>query len=148
MRVPKTHPLSALARSANMFFPALTARISSILFICPKGLRLPAQGCGEAATLGYRVPNNTTPTGLCQVQSRAGNKPNKALPVLAYPVNSIRRCALLPQGATYISPGLRRSYPGSARATRATLKGLRHCFPRPPLRNPVGVGSLCVPFPE
>nr|VFK55235.1 MAG: hypothetical protein BECKTUN1418D_GA0071000_102912 [Candidatus Kentron sp. TUN] len=72
----------------------------------------------------------------------------QALPVLAYPVNSIRQCALLPQGATYISPGLRRSsYPGSARATQPTLKGLRHCFPRPPLRNPVGVGSLCLPFP-
>ena len=31
---------------------------------------------------------------------------NMALPVLAYPVNSIRRCALLPQGAIFISPGL------------------------------------------
>nr|VFK57012.1 MAG: Uncharacterised protein family (UPF0150) [Candidatus Kentron sp. TUN]VFK64905.1 MAG: Uncharacterised protein family (UPF0150) [Candidatus Kentron sp. TUN] len=51
---------------------------------------------------------------------------NLALPVLAYPVNSIRRCALLPQGATYISPGLRRSYPGYRMRGNPTPTGLRH----------------------
>ena len=73
--------------------------------------------------------------------------PFRVLPVLAYLVDSAVLFSLCPKGATYISPGLLRSYPGSARATQPTLKGLRHCFPRPPLRNPVGVGSLCLPFP-
>nr|VFK50722.1 MAG: hypothetical protein BECKTUN1418D_GA0071000_100142 [Candidatus Kentron sp. TUN] len=50
-----------------------------------------------------------------------------ALPVLAYPVNSIRRCALLPQGAIFISPGLRRSrYPGYRMRGNPTPTGLRH----------------------
>ena len=70
-----------------------------------------------------------------KTEREINNLINSALPVLAYPVNSIRQCALFcRKGATYLSPGLRRSYPGSAGATQPTLKGLRHCFPRPPYR--------------
>ena len=74
----------------------------------------------------------------------------QVLPVLAYLVDSAVR-SFAPKGLRISAQGccaaatLGRT--GSARATQPTLKGLRHCFPRPPLRNPVGVGSLCVPFP-
>nr|VFK55749.1 MAG: hypothetical protein BECKTUN1418E_GA0071001_103223 [Candidatus Kentron sp. TUN] len=72
-----------------------------------------------------------------KTEREINNLINSALPVLAYPVNSIRQCALFcRKGATYLSPGLRRSYPGSAGATQPTLKGLRHCFPRPPFTQP------------
>nr|VFK71778.1 MAG: XdhC and CoxI family protein [Candidatus Kentron sp. TUN] len=58
---------------------------------------------------------------------QARERLKKALPVLAYPVNSIRRCALLPQGAIFISPGLRRSrYPGYRMRGNPTPTGLRH----------------------